>query len=583
MAKKKRRPKLKLSAEKVAQNTQMREIRNLLHNIGFSRIPKIDGAEFVYEGRRSELDDIFFYENIILLVEYTIVNDVSTHLLKKKIIYDHINKRPSDFIKFLLLENKLKEFKEIFENQILSKFSYNQLQIKVLYASKNSVANEHKEQVKDIIYLDYPIVKYFESIAVVIKRSTKNEFFNFLKIDYSKVGDNIKKGFFGSSDDFYGHILPEDQSSFQEGYKLVSFYIDANSLLRRCFVLRKDGWRDNENIGFYQRMLSIKKIRSMRKYLHEEKRVFVNNIIVTLPIDKVKLLDENKKELQIDEKGNFTNSDETRVKPAIIKIDNESNIIGIVDGQHRAYAYHEGDDIYESTISGLRNIQNLLVTGILFPKSEPDIKRMKFEAKLFLEINSNQTGAATRLKQDIEFMINPFSSISISKYIIKKLNESGPLANLFEEYWYEKSKIKTSSIISFGLRPLIKFEETDSIYKLWSNPHKNKLKDRIEDYHLLNEYKDLCVNEIRKIFIGFKANIDNERWKVDRTDINSVLNVTIINGMINCLRNLIQNNKTGDVDYYKLKFGNIKDFNFKGYKSSQYNRMGLKLYETYFK
>ena len=61
--------------------------------------------------------------------------------------------------------------------------------------------------------------------------------------------------------------------------------------------------------------------------------------------------------------------------------------------------------------------------------------------------------------QEIELMINPISSVSIAKKIIEKLNESGPLSNLLEKYWYEKGKLKTASIVSFGLKPLIKIDE----------------------------------------------------------------------------------------------------------------------------
>ena len=66
----------------------MKEIREIMSRIGFTRLSGIDGKEFVYDGRTSELDDIFICENIILLTEYTIGDP---HILTKKIIYDKIN------------------------------------------------------------------------------------------------------------------------------------------------------------------------------------------------------------------------------------------------------------------------------------------------------------------------------------------------------------------------------------------------------------------------------------------------------------------------------------------------------------
>lgn len=78
--------KKKLSAQEKArikeQKTQQKEITNILKNIGFSKIPCIDGREFQYDNRTTEIDDIFVYENVILIIEYTI-GTPGEHLLKK--------------------------------------------------------------------------------------------------------------------------------------------------------------------------------------------------------------------------------------------------------------------------------------------------------------------------------------------------------------------------------------------------------------------------------------------------------------------------------------------------------------------
>ena len=195
--------------------------------------------------------------------------------------------------------------------------------------------------------------------------------------------------------------MPEEKSYFKDGYKIVSFYIDAESLMRRAFVLRQEGWRKKENIGYYQRMFEAKKISSMRKYLSDKKRVFINNIITTISEDNIKLYDEKNNELQIGEDGQFINNSKTKVIPTKIEILDKCNIIGLIDGQHRTFSYHEGDDTYEDKIKEIRGIQNLLVTGIIFPKKEKREARLKFEANLFLEINSNQTNVRSQLKQEI--------------------------------------------------------------------------------------------------------------------------------------------------------------------------------------
>ena len=178
--------------------------------------------------------------------------------------------------------------------------------------------------------------------------------------------------------------------------------------------------------------------------------------------------------------------------------------------------------------------------------------------------------------------MNPFSSIAISKHVLNQLNQSGPLADLFEEHWFEKSKLKTASIISFGLRPLVKIGGADTLFKVWKGKNKKALQNQEENYEVLKAYKEFCAVQVRNIFIGLRTNIDKQYWKIDRSDPKAILTVTTINGIINCLRILIENKKEGDVAYYTNGFSKITGFNFKGYKSSQYRKMGEDIYKLCF-
>ena len=63
---------------------------------------------------------------------------------------------------------------------------------------------------------------------------------------------------------------------------------------------------------------------------------------------------------------------------------------------------------------------------------------------------------------------------------------------------------------------------------------------------------------------------------------NGMLNVTFINGVLNVLRLLIENNKISDIQNYKGKLKDIDKFDFKKYKSSQYRKMGKDIYAKYF-
>jgi DGQHR domain-containing protein len=574
-------------AQRLEQTNQKKEIRTIMKNLGFDRLPYIDGKHFQYDGRSSEMDDIFINENVILITEYTI-GEPGTHLLKKKVFYDKINEDHKAFINFILQTEKLKSFKDYYDKNIEKKYSKNELRVQILYCSKKSISSEHKGVFKNVVFFDYHIVQYFKSLTKAIKKSGKYEFMEFIQIPFEQFGINIKNSSSRSSQTFKGNILPEEKSKFDEGYKIVSFYIDAESLLRRSYVLRQNGWKDIENVGHYQRMLESPKVSSMRKYLHDRNRVFINNIIATISTDKIKLYDKDENSLTLDISGQFKNSNSTEISPAKIEIDDVCNIIGLIDGQHRTYAYHEGDDLYEKKIAVLRKEQNLLVTGILFPQNESQTKRLKFEANLFLEINSKQKNVPSRIQQEIELMISPFSSIAIGKKILIGLNKSGPLGNLIEQYWYEKNKLKTATIVSYGLRPLVKIDDVksnDSLFSIWSNPNKQDLKIKeSSDYNLLDEYIEFAIEKIRDLLVAFKAQLKYDQWQTySPSQAKGLLTVSFINGVLNVMRLLIENNKIDDVSGYKSKLNGIDKFDFKKYKSSQYRKMGQEIYNKYFK
>lgn len=580
----------KLSPEELAlrkeQRDQKKEIQDIMKRVGFRRLSHIDGTEFVYKGRTSELDDIFICENVIILTEYTVGEP---HLLKKSLLYNLINENAGEFVRFIVDNKIFDSFNEEYETKISPKYSINQLKVRILYCSKKTISTEHKDVVKGVSYFDYHIVKYFKSLTSVIKLSARHEFLEFLEIKEADFGDNIFSSSTGTTNCFSGHILPEEKSSFKEGYKIISFYIDAESLLKRAYVLRQEGWRKKENVGYYQRMLDSKKIASMRKYLSDEQRVFINNIIATISENDIKLYadQDRRQEISIDENGKFVNgSNHTNITPAFIDIQNKCNIIGIVDGQHRTYAYHEGDDNYEPYISHLRKIQNLLVTGIVFPKTESKENRLKFEANLFLEINANQKKVGQLIQQEIQMQTMPFSSIAIGKCILNILNEHGPLANLIEMYTYEKGKIKTASIVSFALKPLIKIDgsKTDTLFRVWDNEEKEKLLDiNNNDYSLLEEYKKFCAKKISEVLSAFKANLDSSMWAPYNAKTSTgILTVTFINGVLNLIRLLVENDKLTDISTYRKYLEGINSFDLKKYKSSQYRRMGNDLYKEFF-
>ncbi|MFD2036060.1 DGQHR domain-containing protein [Belliella marina] len=555
---------VKLTPHEKEKNAYRKEVRGIFGNSGFTRVGYISDKEFIYNGAKSDFDDVYIYENIIILIEYTVskADKVGDHLKPKKIVYDEILKDTSVFLDFY--ENKFPSLKETRSDL----FDSDQCKVIILYCAKYNVKKTHQDLISGIKYFNYPTLRYFKSVTDAIKLSSRFELFHFLGLSINNIGMNSILTS-NANDVYEGSILPHSHSNFPRGYKVVSFYVDPDSLLERSYVLRSDGWRDE--VGLYQRMISKAKISAIRKYLKTEGRVFINNIIVTLP-STTKLLDKNRNTVDPDKL--------TKTEPGIIEIPKGYNYIGLIDGQHRVFAYHEGG-LYEDNIAKMRKRQNLLVTGIIYPPGVKSIDKTKFEANLFLEINSTQTNAKSDLKQTIGLMLKPFSSESIAKAVINRLNGMGALEDMFEKYFFDRDKIKTTSIVSYGLKPIVKLSGTDSFFSIWDNENKNDLLNNSNNEDLLSDYISFCSENIDYIISAIKQKIDLSKWTTDRNVKNKVLNTTAINGIIICQRLGLEDGIIGNLEFYKEKFDKVNSFDFSSYKSSQYASMGRDLYTQF--
>jgi hypothetical protein len=277
--KKKKKPKLSPEEQKKlkAQRAHINDARSIFKLVGFKRVPGAAKTEITYQGTTSDLDDLFVFENLVVLVEYTTKqDDLSGHLKKKKVLYDKIQKDASSFIEFL--DQKIVNFTTA-RNSL---FQPAQMRVAIVYCSLKKIEADLKAEVPGVRYLDYQYLKYFLALARAIKLSARFELFHFLGFEHADVGKNVISSS-AASESYEGSILPEAHSNFGKDHKIVSFYVDPGALLNRCYVLRKDRWEETSNL--YQRMISKKKLESIRKYLIEQKRVFVNNIIITLPED----------------------------------------------------------------------------------------------------------------------------------------------------------------------------------------------------------------------------------------------------------------------------------------------------------
>lgn len=559
----KKKKKVRTPAEKIqADHSAM--VRSVFRQAGFRRIISLCDKEFKYDGQKTDFDEVFVYENVLVCVEVTVTSKIADHLKPKKIVYDKIQKDEAAFVEFYCnLSSELKT--------ALGVYDFSDIAVRIVYASRHYVEETYKANVPNPIYLDYPTLRYLKSTVETIRRSARHELLEFLQVPDDMLGRGGVVGVAEEAATYIGSILPEASSNFDSGYKVVSFYMDPLNLLERAYVLRRDGWRQSYTL--YQRLLSKEKIDGIRKYLKQQKRVFVNNVIATLPSD-TKLLDGNSK--PIDPK------EIKKTRQVKITIPRRHNSIGIVDGQHRTYSYFE-DAADDEEIAKLRLRQNLLVTGVIYPDGTSSAEREKFEARLFLEINANQTTAKSNLKQAIGLILDPFEPESIAARVLDALDRgTGPLSGQVERYFFDKDKLKPTSIISYGLKPLVKLSGSDSLYAKWSHSKKDVLAEQKADLALLSEYAAFCVAEINALLVGFRMNLPRERWTTEKYIEGRALTTTFVNAMLIVLRLLIEDEKTGNQSYYVRKLANIADFSAKSYHSSQYGVMAKQIVKKYF-
>jgi DGQHR domain-containing protein len=572
-----KKPKPKLNAEQKRrlsiQRTHIRNIRSIFKTSGFTHISELANREFQFADVMCDFDDLFVLKNVLVLVEYTTNNEenISGHLLKKKILFDKINGDQSGFISYLKLNFAAAQ--KCFDR----KFDNVDFKVVILYCSRYDIKLKTKSYVPGVIFLDYAYVKYFQNVVNTVKLSSKFEILQFLKVSPPEFDEMAINPQLAPTGVYEGSVLPEANSHFDPGYKIVSFYVDAQALLQRAYVLRRDGWRTETNI--YQRMINKRKIEAIRSHLLEQKGVFINNIIVTLP-STTKLVDKNDIPINVE---NIRKTTSGR-----LRLPNEFNSIGIIDGQHRVFSYHEGGT-NEDRIAELRIKQNLLVTGVIFPNNISDIARTRFEARLFLEINSNQSNAKADLKQEIGLILKPLAAESIARSVLNRMNDgNGPLNGNFAKYFWDTEKLKTTTIVSYGLIPLVRTVKEGTLFERWNNPNKSELliakNDSVADSNieLVEEYTKFCAQQIDIFINAFKNNIDIKRWTFDKKVRNRLLTITIINGMIACFRQITNENKIKDFYYYRDRLKNVEDFDFSSYASNGYNKLGLKLFQDYF-
>ncbi len=318
----------------------------------------------------------------------------------------------------------------------------------------------------------------------------------------------------------------------------------------------------------YQRLIKSYRIKNIREFVGTQKKAFINNIIVSLPSD-VEFIDSEGNIVKINEESEF--------RSLKIRIKKEINSIGIIDGQHRVFAHYKApkEEKYESEIAKIRTKLHLLVTGLIFPSNIATQEKRKAESELFLQINNNQRKVRPSLLQHIEALKEFDSPIGIANQILKRLNKRSPFLGLLQMSEFESSKIKTPSILKYGLKDILEISDiNETLYKYWENSNKYVLKDKkATNYNeIFNLYLDFCTTSITTYFSAVKSNFKDD-WVLDKDK--KLLTVTSIIALLIALKkSLLITGKVEDFEYYNEKFSKLStDFNKTNFKyvSSQWN------------
>ncbi len=565
-----KKPKLTPAQRRANLRTKqhIKSIKDVFTAFGFKHIAGLSSKKFQFKGRECDFDEVFLLDNVLVLVEHTAHGEdhVSGHLVNKKIVFDYINQSPSEFIEYV--RGNFNDFSSIVDPV----YQDHHFQVKIVYASLNNLKASIKAHVQDVYFLDYPYLRYFKNLAATIKTSAKWEMLGYLGVDAGEFSKSILS-VSASNASFSGSVLPESQSHFPAGYKVVSFYVSAGELIQRAYVLRRDSWRENNNI--YQRLLGRKKIESLRKHLLDKRGVAINNVIVTLP-ESTKVLDLSNKQIETDKIKS--------VQLSKVELPVDFNSIGIIDGQHRVFSYYEGGT-NEPQMAVLRAQQNLLVTGIIFPQNTSELARDRFSAGLFLQINTNQSKVKPELIQEIGVILRPFAVQSIARRVLRELNNRGPFSDHFATAFSEGPKVKTATVVSYGITPLVRPGAIDALYNVWQSPSKeelvNGLTDTNVDEAIVVEFAEFCVKEINT-FTGAVRSLVTSRWTADKSVADRMLTTVVVNGLFHCLRRICGSGALMSFDEYRNKLSGIENFDFSSYGSNRYNQLGQQLASDFF-
>lgn len=486
----------------------------MFQNMGFTHIPT-EGKEAKFGVKTGELDSVFLYENVLLVVEDTTSKAPFDHAKNKRLLAEQILGSKAEFLTWL--RDSFPDHKDA-----LSAFQANRFRIFYLYCSKTEMDLD-----EDDLALLAPMrivttraLSYFDRLAKTIRRSAKTDLWRFLELRSSDIGASNSTADAKTIDTTI--ISPDDSTGFSNGVRLVSFMISADVLLRNSYVLRKDNWGYSADL--YQRLVDPNRIKKIRGYVASDGSAFLNNIILGLPPNVT-----------------FQTSDRTQVDLDAVQdysayrmtIPDEFNSLCIIDGQHRVFAHYEGSDDLEPKIASIRGKVHLLATGVIFPSDMTELDRLRLQSEIFLDINSNTKPVPADVLLAIQALREPYADVAVARRVLEMLNKRPVFRGMFQLSQMDQAPIKIASIVKFALRYLVDINSDTGLFAEWSKEDRSREALRTKgNQKLLTEYVNYCASTLDLYFRALKAHRGSE-WQDPESKITST---TVINGLIIALR-----------------------------------------------
>ena len=232
---------------------------------------------------------------------------------------------------------------------------------KFIFATNNYVLNhEDEERLKasDIAYFNEHTISYYQELVKHLGSCARYQLLANL-FAHAKIKGMENK-------------IPAIRGQMG-GHTYYSFSIEPEKLLKIGYVLHRSEANSNM-MPTYQRIIKKSRLKSVRKFINDDKGYFPNSIIISI---------DTKRPLQFDRSDKQVSGAVADL--GILHLPQQYRSAYIIDGQHRLYGY--SDSPYALTNS---------IPVVAFENLD-----QKEQVRLFMEINENQKPVSKNLRNTL--------------------------------------------------------------------------------------------------------------------------------------------------------------------------------------